>query len=153
MDALSSRASPVFIALYFKLNPQRCPSIMVARDLYRGWWLGPRAGGGAPSKQTAPTRGDSLVKLCHVCLSRVTNVASVVTCGANNHEDFKHFNVTFFLISNELVEFNYQMREHLLHRPAWSLLWSIKSHRIHLKKIEMLVPSVHLIDFILSSSI
>lgn len=36
--------SPVFIALYFKLNPQQCPSIMVAHDLYWRWWLGPREG-------------------------------------------------------------------------------------------------------------
>lgn len=36
--------SPVFIALYFKLNPQQCPSIMVAHDLYWRWWLGPGEG-------------------------------------------------------------------------------------------------------------
>lgn len=31
---------PVFMALYFRLNPQQCPSITVARDLYWRWWLG-----------------------------------------------------------------------------------------------------------------
>lgn len=36
--------SPVFIALYFKLNPRQCPSIMVARDLYWRWWRGPGEG-------------------------------------------------------------------------------------------------------------
>lgn len=36
--------SPVFIALYFKLNPQQCPSIMVAHDLYWRWWRGPGEG-------------------------------------------------------------------------------------------------------------
>lgn len=36
--------SPVFIALYFKLNPQQCSSITVAHDLYGGWGLGPREG-------------------------------------------------------------------------------------------------------------
>jgi len=30
----ATSTSPVFIALYFKLNPQQCPSITVARDLY-----------------------------------------------------------------------------------------------------------------------
>ena len=33
--------SPVFIALYFKLHSQQCTSIMVTRDLYWRWWLGP----------------------------------------------------------------------------------------------------------------
>lgn len=40
----ATTTSPVFIALYFKLNPQQCPSIMVAHDLYWRWWLGPREG-------------------------------------------------------------------------------------------------------------
>lgn len=30
----ATNMNPVFIALYFKLNPQQCSSIMVAHDLY-----------------------------------------------------------------------------------------------------------------------
>lgn len=66
-------SKPVFIALYFKLNPQRCPSIMVARDLYWGWWLGPRDGGvrllNRPPHQRRQV-GQTMLRLsvsCHKC--------------------------------------------------------------------------------------
>ena len=45
MDPSSSPCAtsmnPVFIALYFRLNSQHCPSIMVAHDLYLRWCLSP----------------------------------------------------------------------------------------------------------------
>lgn len=53
--------SSVFIALYFKLNPQQYPSIMVAHDLYWRWWLG--HGEGSVQVLSSHTRRDTFFEL------------------------------------------------------------------------------------------
>lgn len=124
----------MFIALYFKLNPQRCPSIMVARDLYWGWWLGPTEGGAHLFKKAASPE-ETVWSNCVTSVRLTSQMQSVLFSFMQSNQRLETFEM------NELVTFNYQRRDHPSHGTAWSLLRSITSDGICLEKIKTLAES------------